>query len=108
MSESEHTQPNPIPTAVRGGLYVSGIVIGGLGVVTGPLIVALGITPEWSAVIVSTLGAVTTLLSTLSRANLSSPISIVHAVELETPDGDPPKYAYPDGSIIVGTRGDHE
>ena len=64
---------NPISAKARGVLYLLGITIGGLAVVVGPLIVALGINAEWAAVIVSLVGAVTSLLSLLARDNLPGP-----------------------------------
>lgn len=64
---------NPISPKARGVLYLLGLVIGGLAVVIGPLIVALGINAEWAAVIVSLVGAVTSLLSLLARDNLPAP-----------------------------------
>ena len=64
---------NPISPRTRGVLYLLGLVIGGLAVVIGPLIVALGINAEWAAVIVSLVGAVTSLLSLLAKDNLPAP-----------------------------------
>ena len=64
---------NPISAKARGVLYLLGLVIGGLAVVVGPLIVALGINAEWAAVIVSFVGAVTSLLSLLAKDNLPVP-----------------------------------
>ena len=64
---------NPISPKTRGVLYLLGLTIGALAVVVGPLIVALGISAEWSAVIVSLVGAVTSLLSLLARDNLPAP-----------------------------------
>ena len=64
---------NPISPRTRGVLYLLGLVIGGLAVVVGPLIVALGINAEWAAVIVSFVGAVTSLLSLLAKDNLPVP-----------------------------------
>lgn len=64
---------NPISPKARGVLYLLGLVIGGLAVVVGPLIVALGINAEWAAVIVSLVGAVTSLLSLLAKDNLPAP-----------------------------------
>ena len=64
---------NPISPKARGVLYLLGITIGGLTVVVGPLIVALGIPDVWAAVIVSLVGAVTSLLSLLARDNLPAP-----------------------------------
>ena len=61
---------NPISPKTRGVLYLLGLTIGALAVVIGPLIVALGINAEWAAVIVSLVGAVTSLLSLLARDNL--------------------------------------
>lgn len=63
---------NPIPERVRGWLYVAGIAVGILAVVAGPLMIALTVSDAWQAVIVSAVGAVTVLLSTLSRSNLSA------------------------------------
>ena len=64
---------NPISPKVRGVLYLLGLTVGALAVVVGPLIVALGISAEWSAVIVSFVGAVTSLLSLLAKDNLPAP-----------------------------------
>lgn len=64
---------NPISPKARGVLYLLGITIGGLTVVVGPLILALGIPDAWAAVIVSLVGAVTSLLSLLARDNLPAP-----------------------------------
>ena len=61
---------NPISPTVRGWLYVGSTVVGILAVITGPLLIALDVSSEWSAVVVSAVGAVTTLLGTLARANL--------------------------------------
>ena len=67
---------NPISPRARGVLYLLGLVIGGLAVVVGPLIVALAIPDVWAAVIVSLVGAVTSLLSLLARDNLPAPDDI--------------------------------
>ena len=64
---------NPISPRTRGVLYLLGLVIGGLAVVVGPLILALNIPEAWAAVIVSLVGAVTSLLSLLARDNLPGP-----------------------------------
>ena len=64
---------NPISPKTRGVLYLLGLVIGGLAVVVGPLIVALSVPDEWAAVIVSLVGAVTSLLSLLAKDNLPGP-----------------------------------
>ena len=64
---------NPISPRTRGVLYLLGLVIGGLAVVVGPLIVALGVPDVWAAVIVSFVGAVTSLLSLLAKDNLPAP-----------------------------------
>ena len=64
---------NPISAKARGVLYLLGITIGGLAVVVGPLIVALGVPDVWAAVIVSFVGAVTSLLSLLAKDNLPVP-----------------------------------
>ena len=64
---------NPISPKVRGVLYLLGITIGGLAVIVGPLIVALAIPDAWAAVIMSLVGAVTSLLSLLARDNLPAP-----------------------------------
>lgn len=65
---------NPISPKARGVLYLLGITIGGLAVVVGPLIVALGVPDVWAAVIVSFVGAVTSLLSLLAKDNLPAPV----------------------------------
>ena len=65
---------NPISPKARGVLYLIGITIGGLAVVVGPLIVALGVPDVWAAVIVSFVGAVTSLLSLLAKDNLPAPV----------------------------------
>lgn len=63
---------NPIPTQVRGWLYVAGIVIGGLVAVALPdLLAALEVGPLWTTFAVRLTGAVTVLLATLGRANLN-------------------------------------
>ena len=61
---------NPISPKTRGVLYLLGLTIGALAVVVGPLILALSIPDAWAAVIVSLVGAVTSLLSLLARDNL--------------------------------------
>lgn len=63
---------NPIPTAVRGWLYVAGIVAGLLVATVLPdLLKALAVGDVWVDMAIRATGAVTLLLSTLSRANLS-------------------------------------
>ena len=64
---------NPISPKTRGVLYLLGLTIGGLAVVVGPLILALSIPDAWAAVIVSLVGAVTSLLSLLAKDNLPAP-----------------------------------
>ena len=66
--------PNPIPAAVRGWLFVAGLIVGIFSAVLGPLIIALNISDEWAAVIISAVGAVTSVISLLARANLSSDV----------------------------------
>lgn len=61
---------NPISEKTRSILYILGISVGILAVVAGPLMIALETPEAWVAVVVSAIGAVTTLLSTLARANL--------------------------------------
>ena len=74
---------NPISPTVRGWLYVGSTVIGILAVIAGPLLIALDVSSEWSAVVVSAVGAVTTLLGTLARANLGDVATVepLHAEE---------------------------
>ena len=81
--------PNPIPAAVRGKLFVFGILVGIFSTVLGPLIIALDITDEWAGVILSFVGAVNTALNLLARANLSSDVLTgeVGHVELDTDTG---------------------
>lgn len=62
---------NPISEKTRGVLYIAGITVGILSVVAGPLMAALETPEEWVSVVVSAVGAVTTLLATLARANLT-------------------------------------
>lgn len=63
---------NPIPIQVRGWLYVTGIIVGGLiAVVLPDLMAALEVGPLWTTFAVRLAGATTLLLSTLGRANLS-------------------------------------
>ena len=64
---------NPISPKTRGVLYLLGLTIGALAVVVGPLSLALSIPDAWAAVIVSLVGAVTSLLSLLARDNLPAP-----------------------------------
>ena len=64
---------NPISPKTRGVLYLLGLTIGALAVVVGPLILALNIPEAWAAVIVSLVGAVTSLLSLLAKDNLPDP-----------------------------------
>ena len=64
---------NPISPKVRGVLYLLGLTVGALAVVVGPLILALNIPEAWAAVIVSLVGAVTSLLSLLAKDNLPAP-----------------------------------
>lgn len=64
------SMPNPIPENVRGILYTLSISLGILSVVVGPLMVALAVKDVWAAVVLSLMGAITTLTSTLARANL--------------------------------------
>lgn len=64
---------NPIPAAVRGWLYLVGIIIGAfVAVVLPDLLAALAVGPEWTTVAIRAAGALTLLLSTLSRANLGT------------------------------------
>lgn len=64
--------PNPIPTAVRGWLYVIGIIVGSfVAVVLPDLLAALGVGEQWNTLAVRACGALTVLLATLGRANLS-------------------------------------
>ena len=61
---------NPISEATRARIYLAGVIIGILAVVVGPLMIALAVPDVWVAVITSLIGAITTLTSTLARANL--------------------------------------
>ena len=64
---------NPLSDKARSNLYVAGIVIGALSVVLGPLSLALNIGEDWTAVLVSAVGAVTSLTNLLARSNLPEP-----------------------------------
>lgn len=69
---------NPIPTRVRGWLYVAGVFVGlFVAVVVPDLLAALQATPEWSQVATRGTGALMALLLALSRANLSEPAAVV-------------------------------
>ena len=61
---------NPISEATRSRIYLAGVIIGILAVVVGPLMIALAVPDVWASVITSLIGAITTLTSTLARANL--------------------------------------
>lgn len=63
---------NPIPLKVRNVLYVIGIVVGGfIAIVLPDVLDALGAGEVWTNLAVRATGALTLLLSTLARANLS-------------------------------------
>lgn len=63
---------NPIPAKVRGWLYVAGIIVGSLiAVVLPDLLAALEVGPAWTTFATRAAGALTVLLATLGRANLS-------------------------------------
>ena len=81
--------PNPIPAAVRGWLFVAGLIVGIFSTVLGPLIIAFQISDEWAAVIISAVGAVTAVISLLARANLSSDVLTgdIGVAELDTDAG---------------------
>lgn len=65
---------NPIPLRVRGWLYVAGIIAGGfIAVVLPDLLTALDANAAWTGFATRAAGALTVLLSTLGRANLSDP-----------------------------------
>lgn len=61
---------NPIPASARGVLYIIGVCVGILAATAGPFMMALEIPDVWQAAIVSLVGAITTLMATVSRANL--------------------------------------
>ena len=61
---------NPISESTRSRIYLAGVIVGILAVVVGPLMIALAVPDVWVAVITSLIGAITTLTSTLARANL--------------------------------------
>lgn len=64
---------NPIPTTVRGWLYVVGIIVGGsIAIVLPDLLAALDVGPAWTTFATRLAGALTLLLATLSRANLGN------------------------------------
>lgn len=64
---------NPLSDKTRSVLYVIGIAVGALSVVLGPLSLALNIGEDWTAVLVSAVGAVTSLTNLLARSNLPEP-----------------------------------
>ena len=63
---------NPIASRNRGWIYVSGIALGGVLTVVGVALSTVGL-GEWSGVVVTALGAITTATNSLARANLSNP-----------------------------------
>lgn len=81
---------NPITPKVRGVLYLVGVTIGALAVVVGPLILALDIPETWAAVVVSLVGAVTSLLSLLARDNLPDPDDVYAPQHSAAPSRDAP------------------
>ena len=91
---------NPIPSSVRGWLFAAGAVLGIFSAVTGPLIIALNISDEWAAVIVSAVGAITSALSLLARANLSTdeeiPYAIIDESDADEDEGEPAEYVESD------------
>lgn len=79
---------NPIPTAVRGWLYVLGIIVGGLiAVILPDLLDALGAGEVWTRFATRAAGALTVLLSTLGRANLGDPAPVAEIVAQPVEDG---------------------
>lgn len=81
--------PNPIKPETRSRLYLAGVTIGTLAVVVGPLILALDVPEAWAAVIVSLVGAVTSLLSLLARDNLPAPDDTYTPRHATDGDADP-------------------
>lgn len=78
---------NPIPTAVRGWLYVLGIVVGSfVAVVLPDLLVALNAGPQWTTFATRGVGALTILLATLGRSHLSEPVPAPAAPEIVAED----------------------
>ena len=77
---------NPISKKTRDVLYIIGISLGILSTIAGPLMLALATPEVWVAVVLSGLGAVTTLLSTLARANLTDGNTGQVEVLLDGPD----------------------
>lgn len=67
------SRPNPIPARVRGWLYVAGIIVGGFVAVLLPDVLKLLGADAWADVAVRACGALTALLGTLGRSNLSGP-----------------------------------
>jgi len=76
---------NPISLNVRGWLYIAGIIIGMVVATVLPdVMTALNVGQEWIVVATRATGAITALLSLLSRANLSDPTTLTP----ETESGD--------------------
>ncbi|GAA2178581.1 hypothetical protein GCM10009785_01730 [Brooklawnia cerclae] len=75
---------NPISTRVRGILYVISIIVGILATVVPPVVAALGVGDQWALVVTSGVGAITTITSTLARANLTEP-GVVSGAVVGTP-----------------------
>lgn len=79
---------NPIPVAVRGWLYVLGIIVGSfVAVVLPDLLIAVGADQAWTTVATRAAGALTLLLSTLGRANLGDPAPVAEIAAQPVEDG---------------------
>jgi low affinity Fe/Cu permease len=61
---------NPFSEKARGIIYIIGIVVGAGSAIIGPLLSALEVSGAWEAVIITAVGVVMTLTSTLSRLHL--------------------------------------
>lgn len=62
--------PNPIPSSVRGWLYVLAAVVGFLILVASSVLSVVGL-EQWITVLAVASGGITTLVGLLSRSNLS-------------------------------------
>lgn len=79
---------NPIPVRVRGWLYVAGIIVGAfIAVILPDLLTAMNAGAAWTTFATRAAGALTILLSTLGRSNLSDPAAVVTLDA--TPSADP-------------------
>ena len=62
---------NPIPTTVRGGIYIACIILGALAGVVASVLAVLGLN-AWQPVVAAAASAVALVTGILARANLTT------------------------------------